>query len=159
MTKEEKKTFIARLIAYITIGLLLPCGGIAGICVMDGVDFTSSSLGLWALLIIVVAGLFITSTLKWVYKGIKFSLFKQVIGGVLRIILPLTLVLFGAMAIKENIETLIKILSVVIGCEAVAIAINPLPEWYYKTKGEEMESVVDMAVDKFFTRKEQGDNK
>jgi len=156
--EKERKIFWYRMCAYIMCGLLAPCGFI--VWRFDLFTKTNQiAMGGWGIIIVLICTLFASSTLKWVYKGMKFSIYKQIITGFCRVILPLIAIFFVAYSIKDSIDLFLQALGCIIGCEFIAIGVNPLPEYLYKQKGEDVTGLMDVFVDKFFTRKEQGEKK
>jgi len=153
----ERQKFWIRMALYVIFGLILPCAFIIWRCDLFGGK--PVTLGFWGFIVILIVTLFSTSCLRWLRKGLKFCMIKQVIDGFIKIILPLTTVLLFVVVIKDNVDLIIQCLGCIIACELVAIPLNPICQWYYKSKGEEMEGVMDMAIDKYFTRKKEEEKK
>lgn len=85
---------------------------------------------------------------------------KQIVLGVAKIIVPLLVIYYIAYIIQQklqaqllDLENLLQTLVVVIGCEAVAIPINPFPKFIYEeTKGETF-SLIDYTFQRYDERK------
>lgn len=156
--KEKAKIFWCRLSAYIVTGLLAPCGFI--IWRFDLFTKTNQiAMGGWGVILILIFGIFISSTLKWIYKGMQFSIWKQIITGFCRVILPLLCLFLIVYSIRDSIDLLLQALGCILGCESIAVVVNPLPQLYFDKKGEEIGGLMDVAIDKYFTRKKQEEGK
>lgn len=146
-----KQKFIVRLVAYVLFGLLCPCAFlIYRFNLFQSTD--KIAIGGWGIMVFIIVFLFAKSTIQWLYKGMKFSIWKQVISGFVKVILPLLAVLIVVFCIKNSLDLFLQALGCIIVCECIAIPINPLPQWYYEKKGEEIEGVIDAVVDKIFSR-------
>lgn len=122
--------------------------------------FTSTpkiSLTGWGFIAIALAVAFISTLVRYIYKGLKPGLVKQCIFGLVTIILPLVTVLIVITAIENNIHIFKQALVCVIYCEAAAIPLNPFPAWLAERETEEgkkkAESMSELFWDKFFERK------
>ena len=73
----------------------------------------------------------------------EWSMLKQVLNGVGKVIIPLMALLCVVMAISSNIKYFEQALCCVIICEAIAIPINPFPQWIYKKTNGKLESTLD----------------
>ena len=61
----------------------------------------------------------------------RYSYIKQIVEGFSKVLLPLVILLITMFLIKDNVTMIIESLIVIIGCETVAIFINPLPKWAF----------------------------
>jgi len=155
LTPRQK--FWIRFLAYAVFALVLPCVFI--VWRFELFKPSSTSIGGWGFILVFIIVAFASSVLRWVYKGMKFCWIKQVLSGTVRLILPLCALLGFLLVIKDNINLMVQTLSCIIAFEMIGIAVNPLPQWYYDTKGEEIGNVMDMAIDKYFTRKKEEEKK
>lgn len=114
------------------------------------------TINLWILIsvaIVLCAGGFM---LKYIFSiKSKYYYFVQVIKGVVKIIFPLLFILFSAIWLKSKTELLqtnlhlfIEALFVIIGCEMVAICVNPLPKWAFDNNVEVFVDVISSAIKK-----------
>lgn len=115
----------------------------------------------WTILVVIVIAVFAITCLRYIDKGIKkYSMAKQIIMGVAKVILPLLAIYYVCFVIQQKLQAqildlgnLMQALIVIIGCEAVAIPINPFPEYIYnEMKGESM-SLIDYAFKRYDERK------
>jgi len=99
-------------------------------------------------IIISVVSLFI----KYYLDGMKtkFSYLKQILQGTIRVVIPLGLALLLCVWFKfkyqwllDNINLCIEALSIILGCEMVAICVNPLPKWCFDNNVEGLVEITD----------------
>lgn len=83
----------------------------------------------------------------------KYSLVKQILEGVIKLILPLSLFLIIIIWLGDNIDMIKEALYVIIPCELVAIVVNPLPKWCFDNN---IEGISEIA-DKILHKKEEGE--
>lgn len=97
----------------------------------------------------------ITVLIKFYLDGMKtkYSWFKQVLEGVIKLILPLTLVLLIFLWLGDNIKMVKEALYIIIPCELVAICVNPLPKWCFDNNVEGMGEIAD----KIFHKNKEGE--
>lgn len=119
------------------------------------------ALGFWGTFALGIILAFIVSVLRYVCKAMPFSMAAQCIGGFGKVVLPLLILLFVAIYIRDKLDVFIQALSVVVVCEAVAVPINPMPKWIHEHLTEEQQkkisSFIDLGLDKFFSRKNKGE--
>ena len=102
-----------------------------------------------------ILGITIKILISFYLEGMKtkYSIWKQIITGVSKLILPLLTLLVLLVWLKDNIGLLIETLAVLIPCELIAIIINPLPKWCFYNN---VEGIGEIA-DRIFAKK--GENK
>jgi hypothetical protein len=124
------KKFTIQLILWLVFVAIIP------ICtIVDKYDlvkngtlkYTGWGIVTWVILFIV--GMVI---LAYIYKLMKWSMWKQIIGGVLIVILPLIFLLGLTNMIVTNIHNIKYILTISIFSEAIAIPLNPFPRMIYE---------------------------
>lgn len=154
------KEFWIRFGIWAVLACVLPCAFI--IWRFD--LFTKVSVeqySVWTILIVAVIGFFAIGCLRYIDKGIKtWSMAKQIIVGFAKIIVPLLVFYYIAYVVQQKLQAqlldlknLLDTLVVIIGCEAVAIPVNPFPKYIYEeTKGESV-SLIDYAFKKYDERK------
>lgn len=108
----------------------------------------SLQLSGWGLFAIVIVFVFLYVLVKYIKAGlVEWSMTKQVINGVTKVIIPLGVVLAVCVGIRNSLDYFIQVLGCTIIFETIAVPLNPFPKWVYeKTKGR-FESVVDYIVD------------
>lgn len=110
--------------------------------------------GGWGLVAVVIVAAFAYAVLKYVKRGMaKWSMAKQVIAGIMKVIVPLLALFFAIKAIQDSIDAFLQALGAVIACEAVAIPLNPLPKWAYEQSRGATEDAIEVILGK---RKEDG---
>lgn len=73
----------------------------------------------------------------------------QILSGLIKVILPLLLVYLVVNAIEGSIHQFKQALFVVIGCEAVAIVVNPFPKYMHDKGIEKTENLMDTFIEKW----------
>lgn len=119
----------------------------------------NSSLRLsgWGLFAIVILIVFIYVLVKYINAGIvEHSMVKQVVMGIIKVLLPLIAIFAVIWCIRKNIDYFLQALGAVIICEAIAIPINPFPKWVYEKSKGRFTSTVDY-LNEVFSRKENND--
>ena len=155
--EKELKIFIVRAIAWALFSCVIP---VLFIGFRYSLFEKAGSLQLsgWGIIAVVIIAVFLYVLTKYIRAGFgQWSFIKQIIDGVIRIVLPLATVLAIAINIRNNLDVFIQSLSCVLICEIIAIPINPFPEWVAKKTQGRFESMVDFVADRFYNKKE--DNK
>jgi len=110
---------------------------------------TSIQFGGWGLLAIVILCVFVFAILRYVGKAFsRWSMTKQVILGIAKIIVPLVALYAALYSIRNSIDLFLQALAVVIACETIAIPINPFPKWVYEQTQGQTEDIIDYALAK-----------
>lgn len=151
---KEKKLFIVKVSLWVLFSLIIPVGFIGW---RYDLFKKASQLRLsgWGLIAIIIIAVFLFSLTKYIKAGfIEWNLTKQIISGVLKIILPLFILLMITVNIKNNIDYFIQALSCVILSELVAIPINPFPKWVWEKSKGRFENTVDFIANKFYEKRE-----
>lgn len=117
---------------------------------------TKMNLGGWGIIAIGVVAIFAISLMRYVAKGMKHSMTKQIINGVCKIIIPLVLCYIIVYWLRDETKNCMQVLGCVTLCELVAIPINPMPEWKFNNHISEQDAAMDKLWDKFFSRKDSG---
>lgn len=149
--KEElkaKKVFIARVILFCIFGCILPFVFIAWRFQIfsngGGVSLTG-----WGVIGILIVFFFILYCLKILKNSIPFSMTYQILSGVIKVILPLILLLLLVNALEDSIRQFKQALIIVIGCEAIAIVVNPFPKYMHDKGIEKTENLMDTFISKW----------
>ena len=73
----------------------------------------------------------------------------QILSGLIKVILPLILVYLVVNAIEDSIRQFKQALFIVIGCEAIAIVVNPFPKYMHDKGIEHTENLMDTFIAKW----------
>lgn len=159
--KEHPKTvFAIRFILWSIFAAILPFIFIAW---RYGIFTAESKIKLtgWGIIAVVIVIVFIITLFKYLYRGMKFSIWKQIILGFVGIVLPLTIVLLLVVEIESHIALVKQALVCVIICEVIGIPLNPFPEWLERRRVEQgkdkAETVSEIFWDTFFKKKKDNE--
>lgn len=145
---KEKKVFIARVILFCIFGCILPFVFIAWRFQIfsngGGVSLTG-----WGVIGILIVFFFILYCLKILKNSIPFSMTYQILSGAIKVILPLILLLLLVNALEDSIRQFKQALIIVIGCEAIAIVVNPFPKYMHDKGIEKTENLMDTFISKW----------
>lgn len=146
---KAKKVFIARTILFCIFGCVLPFVFIAWRFEIFSNGGSHISLTGWGVIGILILFFFILYCLKILKNSIPFSMTYQILSGLIKVILPLILVYLIVNAIEGSIRQFKQALFVVIGCEAIAIVINPFPKYMHDKGIEKTENLMDTFITKW----------
>lgn len=150
----NKKEFITRLSLFITFALLLPISYIAIRCKLWN---QTTTISFWFLMLLMMVVVFVAVLIKYYIDGMKtkYSYFKQILTGVIKLLLPLGTILLLAIWYKGKAEWLvehtnlfIEILCVILASETIAIIVNPLPKWAFDNNVEGLVEITDKILHK-----------
>ena len=157
--KEHPKTvFTTRFILWAAFAAVLPFAFIAW---RYDIFTTESKIRLtgWGFVAVIILIVFVSTLIKYVYKGLKPGLAKQCIFGFVSIVLPLVILYLLISSIEDSIRLFKQALGCTILCEAVGIPLNPFPAWLAKRakedKTQEAKTMSDIFWDKFFEKKDK----
>ena len=152
---ENKKLFWTRFCLWVLFACVLPFAFIVWRFDLF-VSVSKMQIGGWGMIAIIIVCVFAFTLARYVKAGmIKWSMTKQIISGVVKVIIPFVCLFLMLNAIKDNVDIFLQALAVVIGCEAIAIPINPMPEWVYiQSKGQ-----TEDTIDYFLKRQSEYQNK
>ena len=118
-------------------------------------------IGGWGIVAIVLVALFAITIIRYIRMAInaKHTLIGQILGGFVKIIIPLLVALAILYSVRDNVNLMIQVLGCVTICEAIAIPLNPLPKWAYEAqkdvREEERKETADYILDGFFKRQDE----
>ena len=140
--KKEKLIFWSRFSIYVLFGFVAP---VVFLAIRFELFKTISkvSIGGWELIIFLLAFIFIITLIKYVKKGLPYSLFTQFLNGLTKVIIPLLIVLLVVNAFKnsaDKLEALSQFMVFLIACEIVAVVANPFPKWIHDNHLEDQEN-------------------
>lgn len=144
---KEKAYFWARFVAWIIFSLVIP---ILFINYRYGLfkQVSSVSLSGWCLLVGVIFFVFAIILVRYVLHSRKYSYFKQIVKGVVCLILPLGFVIYCLYCARDTIEQLIQVLCICCLSWTIAICVNPMPKWTYEQSKGEQEEFINYVLDK-----------
>ena len=92
----------------------------------------------------------ISVLIKFYLDGMKckYSLLKQILQGIIKLILPLTLLLVSLIWLGDNVNMIKEALYIIIPCEFIAIIVNPLPKWCFDNNIEGLSEIADKILNK-----------
>ena len=111
----------------------------------------TTTFGVWGILCVIILVAFISVCGRYFSKANVYSYPIQLLNGTIKVIIPCALVFFVAYQLRDTIDLFIQVMGVITICEAVAVAINPLPKWLEEHKSEKVANVFE----KLWERKEK----
>lgn len=157
---HPKTVFAIRVFLWATFAAILPFAFIAW---RYGI-FTSEckiQLSGWGFIAVIVLIVFVSTLIRYVYKGLKPGFAKQCVFGLVSIILPLIMLYLLIDSIENSIQIFKQALCCVILCETISIPLNPFPSWIAKrqTNDEQKkaENMADVFWEKFFNKKKDNE--
>ena len=150
----SKKEFIIRFALFLTFALLFP---ITYITVRCKLYRQTTTLSFWFLLLIIIVVIVTMVLIKYYLDGMKtkYSFFKQILSGTIKVLVPLAIVLFGAVWFKgkaewivEHTNLFIEVIGVILASEVVAIVVNPLPKWAFDNNVDGLVEITDKILHK-----------
>ena len=152
---SDKKIFIIRAILWSLFAAVIPfvfIGWRYDLFKKAG----SLQLSGWGMIGIIIVFIFIIALVKYIKAGFpEWSMLKQILNGVIKVLLPIGVLLALCMGIKSNIEYFTQALSLVLLSEAIAIPVNPFPKWVYEKSKGKFESMIDLFANKINNKKEE----
>ena len=111
---------------------------------------TKLQVGLAGIVVIGIMIGVISVLIKFYLEGMKckYSIFKQILQGIIKLILPLTLLLVTLIWLGDNVNMIKESLYIIIPCELVAIVVNPLPKWCFDNNVEGITEIADKILNK-----------
>ena len=152
MNKEKKRNFIIRIALWTLFSCVIPVVFIGWRYSLFS-KVSSVSLSGWGLIAVVIIFAFLIVVVKYVKAGfVEWTMTKQVINGIMKVVVPLGTILAICISIRSNIDMFIQALSCTLLCEVIAIPINPFPKWVYEKSKGRFESTIDFIATKFYEK-------
>lgn len=132
---KDNKVFIIRAIAFVLLALV---PAIYLFFRYDCYKFTTKlSFSGWGILALLIGVGVMFVVLKYLIYGKTWKYWKQVVKGVIQVLLPMGCII-GIVAISVNfLSELCTFLGIACACWFSAYLVNPFPEWaYQKSLGE-----------------------
>ena len=155
----EKKELITRLSLFLMFSLVAPIVYVSIRCKLFSAKKTIS---IWFIIILGVVLGVVSLIIKYYLDGMKtkYSLMKQILEGFIKVIMPIAFVLIAVVWFKSkmewivsNVNLMIEVLGVVLGCEVIAVIVNPLPKWAFNNN---VDGLVEIT-DKIFHKENKGE--
>lgn len=157
---EEKKTlnnkqiFVIRLCTFFIFSFVLPF-----LYITIKYDLfkpiTTTQFGFWGVFTFALLCIVIISMIRYYLNAMKtrYSYLKQILKGLISVVLPIVFVIISCNYLKDNLEQVVNALYIILPCEIVAIAVNPLPKWCFDNN---VEGIVEIS-EKVWRRKKEVD--
>lgn len=147
---NEKTNFVVRIILWALFSCVIPV-------VFIGWRYNLFSkvgglqLSGWGLIAIVIIFVFLYVVVKYIRAGfIEWSMTKQIINGICRVVIPLGALLLICISLKNNLDIFIQALSCVLVSEIIAIPLNPFPKWVWEKSQGRFENTIDFIANRFY---------
>lgn len=124
------KKFTVQLILWLIFSAVIPIIAIAN--KYDFVKEGTAKYTGWAIIAGVIAFIVVMVALRYILRLLKWSMTKQVISGIMLVIVPLCFLFVLTDLIANNIENIKFILVLSIISEFIAIPINPFPKMIWE---------------------------
>lgn len=150
---SERSKFWLRFALWATFACILPVGFIVWRYDLF-TEVSSIQFGAWGVIAVIIVAAFAYTVFKYVKQGMaKWSMTKQVIMGIAKVMVPLLLLYFALDAIRDSIDLFMQALAIAIVSEAVAIPLNPMPKWAYEQSKGATEDALELVLGKREERK------
>lgn len=154
MDKKQKRVFALRAVLWAVFAAGMPVAFIGWRYDLFKKVGTLQLSG-WGMIALVIALIFVHVLVRYIKAGfVEWSMTKQVLNGVIKVLIPLGALYALCIGIRANLDYFIQALGCTIVCEAMAIPINPFPKWIYEKSKGRFESMVDYMADAFNGKKE-----
>lgn len=141
MEKMSRSQFWIRLIIYVFFGAIIPLVFLTvRFNLFENVE--KVSIGGWGIVAITFISVFSLKFLKKIKKGLPYSLLKQILDGVGKVILPLIIGCVCCYLLKDIIDYVFQFLFVLVFSESIAVIANPFPRWYHDNNIEQTNATV-----------------
>lgn len=132
-----------KLFLFLLFSIIAPCGYLI-IRFNLFQTTTKTKVGFWGVMVVILLITVVSVMIKYYIDGLKtkYSYFKQLLQGFMRVIMPMALILLIIIWLGNNIAIIKEVLYVVIPCEVVAIFINPFPKWCFDNNIEGLTEIV-----------------
>lgn len=154
--RQKAAIFAARLILFI----MLSMGGPVIYIMCRFKPFTASEstqVGFAGFIVLLILLIGIAVLIGFYLEGMKtkYSFLKQVMSGIVKVILPIVGLLCLCWGLSKYLEELLEILIMLIPFEFLAILVNPLPKWAFDNNVEGLGNIVGGLLDKIKGKEEE----
>ena len=159
MENKEKKIFIIRVVLWSLFSCVIPVAFIGWrynlFSKIGKIQLTG-----WGLIAIIIIIVFVYVLMKYIKAGfVEWSMTKQIVNGIIKVLIPLGTLLALCIGLRSSIDIFIQALTCVLLSEAIAIPINPFPEWVWKKSKGRFEGMVDFITDNFYSKQKNNEAK
>ena len=163
VTLSDTQVFWLRFALWLVFALIIPFTFISiKFNLFETTTSTSIKFGGWGMIAVIILFFTIRTILKYVIKGTTYSMTKQVIEGVLKVVLPLVAIFFvGYILLKtfqEGMNEFLMVMGILIVCETVAIPLNPFPKWLSDHEKKEDQNVIETALEEWDKKRNKKGN-
>ena len=133
MKKMSKKTFWFKFSLFMFFAFIIPFTFLVWRFKLFS-KVSKLSIGGWGVIAIIFAAIFFMILIKYVRKGLPFSMLSQVLEGICKVLIPVLTALSIVHVMKNSMEEMSQFLTVLFFSEMVAIVVNPFPQWIHENK-------------------------
>lgn len=145
----SKKLFVFRAIFFTLFACVIPFVFIAWrYSIFSVKENPRISLTGWGFVAIIIVFFFIRYLIEVIKKSIPHSLLAQCVNGFIKVLMPLILVYVVIGALESGLYLFKQALVITIISEAIAIVINPFPQYMFEKGIEDFEGLLDIALKK-----------
>lgn len=111
---------------------------------------TKMRVGIGGIIVFAIMLGTISALIKYYLAGMKtkYSFLKQLLQGMLRVVLPLVIALFVVIFLSDNMSLVKEALIVLIPSELIAIIFNPFPKWCFDNNVEGLGEIAEKIFKK-----------
>lgn len=143
----SKKVFVLRAIFFTLFACIIPFVFIAWrYSIFNVKENPRISLTGWGFVGVIIVFFFIRYLIMVIKKSIPHSLLAQVVNGFIKVLMPLILVYVVIGALESGLYLFKQALVITIISEAIAIVINPFPQYMYEKGIEDVEGLLDIVL-------------
>lgn len=121
------KKFLIRFISFSIFACVIPFSFVAWKYKLFEKD--KLSITGWGMIAILILSFFAIYLLNAIKKGMPYSMFTQVVNGIMKVEIPLIMLYMLVISLQNTFELFLQCLTCIIVCEGIAIPLNPLPGW------------------------------
>jgi len=143
----DKKWFIIRFILWNIFAWFIPIAFIIfRFNLFQKVSHINLNGGI--VLCAIIFFVFLIVFLRYILRSKKYTYYKQIIKGVVFLILPLALVFICLYYARDMIDRLLQVMGCLLLSETIAICVNPMEQWAYIQSQGEYENAIDYLLAK-----------
>lgn len=148
----ENKSFLIRFILFLLFSLAFP---IVYISIRFHLFTNKQIVSIWGIIILIIILCVVVVMIKFYLDGMKtkFSYVKQILIGVIKVLIPIAIVWLLCFWIKtkasvflSSIDLMVETLAVIFVSETFAIIINPLPKWAFENNVDGLVQITDKIL-------------
>ena len=143
----DKKWFIIRFVLWNIFAWFIPISFIIfRFNLFQKVSHINLNGGI--VLCAIIFFVFLIVFLRYILRSKKYTYYKQIIKGVVFLILPLALVFICLYYARDMIDRLLQVMGCLLLSETIAICVNPMEQWAYIQSQGEYENAMDYLLAK-----------